>query len=226
MEETVTEKPIPVVVLQKPPPIFVNGVEQLKPLKDLLDSIAENEYTLKVLPNNSVKIQPNQSENYVSIVEQLKVKKTQFHKYQQKEEKNYKVVLRNMHPSVDKKELSVAIEEYNHKVVSITNVLQKTTKNPLPLFFVEIKIKENNKKIYEINKLLNLIVSFEPPHKKREIPQCMKCQEFGHTKNYCQKNPVCVKCAKNHLTKDCHIKTRSNEVTCANCEVGPKKFDP
>lgn len=151
MEETVTEKPIPVVVLQKPPPIFVNGVEQLKPLKDLLDSIAENEYTLKVLPNNSVKIQPNQSENYVSIVEQLKVKKTQFHTYQQKEEKNYKVVLRNMHPSVDKKELSVAIEEYDHKVVSITNVLQKTTKNPLPLFFVEIKTKIIKKSMKSTN---------------------------------------------------------------------------
>ena len=38
-----------------------------------------------------------------------------------------------------------------------------------------------------------------------------------HTKNYCHKNPVCVKCAQNHLTALCPIKGKFQEVKCVNC---------
>ena len=44
----------------------------------------------------------------------------------------------------------------------------------------------------------------------------MKCQEYGYTKNYCNKITVCVKCAKNYLTKDYTIKEKTTEVKCAN----------
>ena len=202
---------------QKSPPIFVSGVENICPLKTLLDSIVKNEYTLKVLSNNEVKIQPHSSEKYLPIIEELKRKNTEFYTYQRKQDKGYKVVLRNMHPTVDTNELKSEIEKFEHKVIRIANIKQRITHKALPLFFIEIESKENNKKIYEINKLLNLIVSFEPPRKKRDIPQCMKCQDYGHTKNYCHKNPVCVKCAQNHLTALCPIKGKIQEVKCVNC---------
>ena len=54
--------------------------------------------------------------------------------------------------------------------------------------------------MYDIEKLLNTIVKVEPPRHKKEIPQCIRCQQYGHTKNYCNRTPACVKCAKNHLT--------------------------
>ena len=203
---------------QKSPPIFVSGVANICPLKALLDSTVKNEYTLKVLPNNEVKIQPHSSEKYLPIIEELKKKNTEFHTYQRKQDKGYKVVLRNMHSSVDINELKSEIEKLEHKVIRITNIRQRITQKPLPLFFVELESNENNKKIFEINKLLNLIISFEPPRKKRNIPQCMKCQEYGHTKNYCFKSPVCVKCAKKHLTSECPIKEKIQSVKCANCD--------
>ncbi|KAG5323254.1 GAGJ protein, partial [Acromyrmex heyeri] len=46
----------------------------------------------------------------------------------------------------------------------------------------------------------------------------VKCQGYGHTKNYCFKSPVCVKCAMNHLTLDCPTKGKIKEVKCANCD--------
>ena len=203
---------------QKSPPIFVSGVGNICPLKALLDNIVKNEYTLKVLSNNEIKIQPHSSEKYLPIVEELKKKNTEFHTYQRKQEKGYKVVLRNMHSSVDINELKSEIENLGHKVMKIANIRQRITQKPLPLFFIELELNDNNKKIFEINKLLNLIISFEPPRKKRDIPQCMKCQEFGHTKNYCFKSPVCVKCANKHLTSDCPIKEKIQNVKCANCD--------
>ena len=167
--------------------------------------------------NKNVKIQPHSSEKYLPIVEELKKKNTEFFTYQRKQDKTYKVVLRNMHPSVDINELKNEIESFNHQVIRITNIRQRISQKPLPLFFIELASKDNNKKIYEIEKILNLIVSFEPPRKKRDIPQCLKCQEYGHTKNYCFKCPVCVKCANKHLTSDCPIKEKISDVKCANC---------
>ena len=90
----------------KPPPIFVCGVENINPLKELLKGTAENNCTLKVLLNNQVKIQPNSAVNYLPIVEKLKGKETEFYICQLKQEKNFKVVLRNMHPSVDSTEIN------------------------------------------------------------------------------------------------------------------------
>lgn len=203
---------------QKPPPIYVNGVENIRPLKELLDKTTEGLYTLKILAENEVKIQLKNSEKYLSVIKELKNKNTSFHTYQMKQDKNYKVVLRNMHPSVNIDELKNAIEEYDHKVINITNIRKFDTKSPLPLFFVEIEKKENNKLIFEVDKLLNTIISFEPPRKKRDIPQCQRCQNFNHTKKYCNKSPVCVKCAGNHLTTDCQVKGKIVNVKCANCD--------
>ncbi|CAG9831355.1 unnamed protein product [Diabrotica balteata] len=72
-------------------------------------------------------------------------------------------------------------------------------KKQQPLFHVELVANANNKGIYKVNKLLNLIVEVEPPHPKREIPQCHRCQHFGHTHKYCK----CVKCTANHLSSEC-----------------------
>ncbi|KMQ93691.1 nucleic-acid-binding protein from transposon x-element [Lasius niger] len=202
----------------KAPPIFIEGVENIIPLKFLLDEIAENQYTIKILRNNQVKIQPLATEKYISIMDALKKKGTQGFTYQSKTDRKFKVVLRNMHPTIDLAELKEEIEAKNHKVISITNILHAGTKKPLPLFFVEMKQKKNNKDIYSINKLLNIIVSFEQAYKKREIPQCTQCQTYGHTKNYCFKGPRCVKCAGKHMTNDCPRREKFAEVKCYKCE--------
>lgn len=50
-----------------------------------------------------------------------------------------------------------------------------------------------------------MIVRFEPPSKKTDIPQWMRCQEFRHLKNYCHKTAVYlyVKCAGKYLCANC-----------------------
>ena len=45
----------------------------------------------------------------------------------------------------------------------------------------------------------------------------MRCQQYGHTKNYCNRSPACVKCAKNHLTIHCPYSGKIEEVKCYNC---------
>ncbi|XP_036347858.1 putative uncharacterized protein DDB_G0271606, partial [Rhagoletis pomonella] len=91
----------------------------------------------------------------------------------------------------------------------------ETRKKPLSMFIVELKANPNNKEIYDIKYLFTTKIVFEPPRPKREIPQCANCQQYGHTKAYCRRRPVCIKCAGPHLSADCSRKTKSNDVKCA-----------
>lgn len=202
----------------KPPPIFVSGVKNIKPLIQLLDELAKDNYTTKTLRHDQVKIQPLKSDVYSTILKALMEKNTEFHTYKPKKDKTFRVVLKNMHPTTDLKEISNSLAEKGHMVINIWNVKQRNTNVQLPLFFVDLKAQDNNKEIYKVKLLMNTCVQFEAPHIKREIPQCMRCQKYGHTRNYCHNNPRCVKCARNHLTKDCPRKTRDEEVICVNCK--------
>ena len=48
----------------KAPPIFVAGVENIKPIKELLVTVAGDDFELKVLNGTKVKIQPKSTEKY------------------------------------------------------------------------------------------------------------------------------------------------------------------
>ncbi|KAG8227845.1 hypothetical protein J437_LFUL010717 [Ladona fulva] len=52
---------------------------------------------------------------------------------------------------------------------------------------------------------------------KHRLPQCHRCQLFGHADKACHMPPRRVKCSGNHLTRDC--KKEAGEATvCANCK--------
>jgi hypothetical protein len=167
--------------------------------------------------NEQVRVQPTESSVYTTIVKALIDKNTEFHTYKPRQDRSFRVVLKNIHPSTDLNDIKQDLKDKGHEVMNIWNVKQRITKKPLPIHFVDIKPCSNNKEIYNITTLLNTIVQFEAPHAKREIPQCMRCQQFGHTKNYCRKNPRCVKCAAQHLTSDCPRTTKDDNVKCVNC---------
>ncbi|XP_063988300.1 uncharacterized protein LOC135168239 [Diachasmimorpha longicaudata] len=59
-------------------------------------------------------------------------------------------------------------------------------------------------------------ITWEHYMNKRRITQCRRCQEWGHSTTNCVAKPLCLKCAENHLTREC-TKTRDTPATCANC---------
>lgn len=201
----------------KPPPIFVAGVKQITPLMKLLNEIVPDKYTIKALHNDEVKIQSTTGKEYSAIIKALEEKQTEYHTYQCKQAKPFRVVLKNVHPSITVEEIKNSIQELGHEVSNIWNVKQRKTNISLPMFFVDLQPNDNNKEIYNVRKLMNLVVRFEAPYTRQEIPQCMRCQRHGHTKNFCTRHPRCVKCAGSHFTKDCVRKERDNNVKCVNC---------
>lgn len=206
-----------IIIEPKPPPIFVNEVENIAPLQALLKTIAPDAYDMKILSSTNVKIMAKSKESYIAIVNALSEKSTMFHTYQLKENRAFRVVLKNVHHTCNLDELKEELTKLGHSVRNIHNIVQRITKKPLSMFFVDLEPRHNNKDIYSIDLLMHLKVKFEPPRIKREIVQCTKCQRYGHTKHFCYNIARCVKCVGNHTTESCNRSKIDSNVQCVLC---------
>ena len=203
--------------IPSPPPIFIDDVIDIESMKRTIEKdISKEDYKLKI-NNNHVKILPTHPDTYRKLTKLLKTLNAKFHTYQLKQERPFRVVLRNIHHSVDLDELKFELQTLGHEVTNISNIRYRVTKNPLLLFFVDLKQKGNNKEIYNVNRLMNSIVKFEPPLVKKEIVQCKRCQSYGHTQKYCNHNFRCVKCAGNNPTDQC-TKSPETPAKCIHCQ--------
>jgi PAX-interacting protein 1 len=153
----------------------VAGVQNIHLLKELLVTVAGDNFELKVFHGNQAKIQPKSSDKYTAIIKALAEKHNEFHKYQPKADRSFRTVLRGLHYSTVIRDIKSEIENLGHAVVNIFNIKQSRTNIPLSLFFVDLKPSANNKDIYQIETLHYTKVKFEPPRPKRTIPQCSKC---------------------------------------------------
>lgn len=116
-----------------------------------------------------------------------------------------------------------ALENDGFKVKTVINIINRE-KLPQPLFRVElepgdIKLKKGEiHPIYNVKYLLYRRVTVEEPHKRNGPVQCLNCQEFGHTKSYCQLPAVCVVCAELHCSSSCNKqKSERDARKCSNC---------
>lgn len=223
--ETNTQSPVTNSIIEQekkkiplPPPIIVRGVKDFISVRaDLIDTVGPENFSVKSTIN-ILKIQPSNPEAYREIIHYLKDAEAEFHTYQMKEDKAFRIVIRNLHSTTTPIEIKTAIEEIGYSVRSVTNVLRKTEieKIKLPLFFVDLEPAEINNNIFEVNNLLHTKIKIEEPYKRRIIIQCQNCQEYGHSKAYCSYPPRCVRCAAHHLTSTC-TKPRDTPAKCVLC---------
>ncbi|KAF0770585.1 piggyBac transposable element-derived protein 4-like [Aphis craccivora] len=125
--------------------------------------------------------------------------------------------LPNLLPSTSCDDIKSALKNCSLSVLQVVNVLQRQTKIPLPLFFVDLVKDDNSKTIFDITSILHTKIKVEEPHKRRDLVQCQNCQHYGHTRSYCNHFPRYVRCGKNHLSSLCD---KPNDVppTCALCQ--------
>ncbi|CAH2216938.1 jg8323, partial [Pararge aegeria aegeria] len=98
----------------------------------------------------------------------------------------------------------------------IVTARKKGTKIPLNTFFVNIVPHDNNKRVKEIQYIYNQRVLIEDPKRQTSIAQCVRCQQYGHTKNNCMRPFRCVKCAGPHKTTMC-TKSANTPALCCLC---------
>jgi hypothetical protein len=199
----------------KPPPIFLTSEVSFPDLCNYLNTlVGDNNYKC-VSFRKKIKILPATASAYRGIVRALRENNAEFHTFQLSEDRPYRVVIRGLHPSIDTNEIKTSLANEGFEVKAVTNVLS-LEKLPLPLFYVDLIRSKKSEEIFSLQFLLQTKITVEEPRKKRGIVQCYKCQNYGHTKNYCQQSPRCVRCGKDHLSSECK-QEKSMTASCALC---------
>jgi len=202
--------------IKAPPSVFVRGVEDFPKLCTVLIELIGVENFVCKSSTDRLKIQTSTPDAYRSLIRYLKEEKAEYHTYQLQQDKPVRVVIRNLHPSTPTSLIKSELEIRQFEVRNITNVLHKTNKHPLPLFFVDLEPSSQSNDIYKLTSLLHTKIKVEEPFKAKTISQCLNCQNYGHTKTYCGYPPRCVRCGACHLSSTCP-NPRDTPPTCALC---------
>lgn len=186
----------------------------------------------KAISANDIKITVKNEEEYRKIKKLLEDQsseggdfpETVFHTYQLKSERNFRAVIRGLPPTCDEQEITDELKRLGHEPIKTLNIIKKIKNKDgkkiiknFPLFLIELKQQDNNKEIFDTKHLLHCKVTVEAPRQVKAIPQCINCQQLGHTKNFCTRQPICVKCAGKHSTATCNKKPNVTP-KCALCQ--------
>ncbi|KAF0712087.1 Uncharacterized protein FWK35_00020746, partial [Aphis craccivora] len=185
MQNSTSETPNYVNPIKPPPPIFVKGIVNFPDLcAALIEKIGVDNFFCKSSAD-SLKIQTANPDAYRTLIHFLRDQNAQFHTYQLREDKPTRVVLRNLHPTTSTELIKSELELRLFEVRKVTNVLHKTSKSPLPLFFVDLEPSDHSNDIFKLPSFLHTKIKVEEPYKPKVISQCLNCQDYGHTRAYC-----------------------------------------
>ncbi len=204
-----------------PPPLYLTKMkaEDIKYLTEKIEGLKQDDdYSIKTLANDGLKVNVTTGAFYRRLTTALTdEKKFEWHTYENKNERPHRVMIRYLHPSTPPQDIVEELRE-KHKLnaTKAVNILSRKDKKPLPLFMVFFSAEVEIKEVHELRYLLHYKIKVETPHQKADIPQCKNCQGFGHTRTFCHRKSVCVKCAGGHRTEQC-TKTREDPPRCANC---------
>lgn len=200
-----------------PPPLFIYDVTNFPGMVGKIETIlGKQDFTAKTLKQNTVKINMQTPEDYRLLVSKFKQEDVNYHTYQPKQDRSYRVVIRHLHHSFAENDIKEALKQKGFIVRNILNVKHKITKQPLPLHFIDLEPTDNVKDIFNLKYLLYSKIKVEAPHPKKVIPQCIRCQSWGHTRSFCNRPYRCVKCSGNHSSTECD-KDPTSSPKCAMC---------
>jgi len=211
---TISTKPQP---NPRPPPIYIYGVTNYRAMLNNLQEVIEAErFHTKTLSNNTVKVNTHSIEGYRQLIRHLNNENIIHHTYQLKQERAYRIVLRDLHHTIPIEDIKEELQAYGHTARNIMNIRHRVSKEPLPMFFVDLEPAANNKEIYKLEYLQHTKIRVEAPRIKTSIIQCTRCQDYGHSKTYCRKPYNCVKCGQSHASQTC-TKPKDTPAICALC---------
>lgn len=139
------------------------------------------------------------------------------HTYQTKNERGFRGVIRHLNKTTSYNWIREKLANLGFQVRFLNVIKSRSNKEPLNLFEIEIENcdKASIEAFLELKMLGNQLITVEKLLRK-DVPQCHRCQCFGHTKNYCLRPFRCVKCAGGHPSTECK-KLNIAKPKCANC---------
>lgn len=199
-----------------PPPIMVSGITDYYKFVTQIKECAKDDFSIKLINNGIHKLNTKNSNDYRIITEKLNKLNISWYSYENKQSRPIRVMVKNLHRSCDPELIVSDLKAQGFKATEAVRKLKWKTKEPLDMFLLTFDSSEDVSKIHNIKYILASVVKIESVKRPNIIPQCKKCQAFGHTKNYCSRAPRCVKCAGKHSTESC-TKHDKQQPKCCNC---------
>lgn len=139
------------------------------------------------------------------------------HTFQPIYERGFRAVIRHLHRSTPITWIREQLTILGYSIRFLDVIKNQHNGSPLGLFELELGTCDNSTihSLLQLKKLGNQQIQVEKL-KRHRSPQCHRCQKYGHTKNYCLRPYVCVKCAGSHPSSDC-TKSKEEDAKCANC---------
>lgn len=200
----------------KIPPIFLssnysNHQELTKDIKRMV----KNTFTTSCTQDKT-KINLTSAEDYKTLTKFYDENNIKYFTYQNPTTRPLSIVIKNIPISITTQEIEEELSIMNIEAQKVTRLFNRN-RQPTMVVAVDMVNNEANKNIFKLDKICYAIVRIEPRKSNNNIPQCFRCQRFGHTKNYCNMDYRCVKCLGNHYYKDC-TKTQNVPPVCVNCK--------
>lgn len=206
-----------------PPPITVKNVNIEKLNDSLADiKISMDSLTMK-LTQFGIKLYVDNCSNFQSLKDYLIERKIEFFTHQLKQERLSKFVLYGL-PRYDVADIKEELKSKKLLPVEVKTLSIKASRYDSHTNYIVYFKKSDQIKIgqlREIKSLFRVIVHWNHySHKRNDITQCSNCQGFGHGTQNCFLDPICVKCAGSHASKNCPLDAERDE----NGKIPDKKL--
>lgn len=187
---------------KRPPPFHIRTKEGWPELAQQLKSSG---VVIKDAKNfrESIQVQVETAVAFRSATKRLDAINVPYHTYALPEEKLVRAVIKGVPEGTPCEEIKQELARINLPVVNVTRFKSLRNKSPLPMVLVQLTKAGNGAKIFELSRLMHLVIKVEPQHRKQQVGQCFRCHRFGHSARNCHADARCVKCAKFHFTYNC-----------------------
>jgi hypothetical protein len=200
--------------LPPPPPNFITSTIDYTEFCKQIKSISGDEGFVWKSTSKNLKLSLYSSNSFRQTIKLLNNSSIEYHTYQAKEDKPYRVVFKNLHRSIPTDYISQELTELGFSVRNVTNIKKRQSNDKLPLFFIDLNPQIKNPEIFKLETLCYSKIKIEEPHTRRDLPQCHRCQNYGHTRSYCNRKPRCVRCGHDQFSDMCE-KSKDLPATCA-----------
>lgn len=205
----------------KPPPIIITSkIQDYKQFHNEIENMLNGRKYQIDYQRNSTIIKTFNVNDFNILKQSLAQGKVECFTYTMKNEKQHKVVLKAS-PHMEPDEIKNYFKTQNITVTNCTKLQSRKQGVQSSSFLISTNNKDQIKQLTSTNEIEHTRLRWESFIKKNPVTQCWRCQEVGHGSSNCFRKPRCLKCAANHLTRDCAIKERTEDnkkkLKCCNC---------